>query len=95
MAGMNEDYILDAIYLLKHENPEYHESIINRFINEYDEYSVSCEGYGTDSAVSDELNKIWTEIDLDDLNSCLIDMENMDRKSAAREDPNKDTSSLK
>ena len=54
MAGMNEDYILDAIYLIKHENPEYHESIINRLINEYDEYSVSCEGDGTDSAVSDE-----------------------------------------
>ena len=33
MAGMNEDYILDAIYLLKNENPEYHESIINRLIN--------------------------------------------------------------
>ena len=38
MAGMNQDYILDAIYLLKHENPEYHEIIINRLINEYDEY---------------------------------------------------------
>ena len=25
MAGMNEDYILDAIYRLRHENPEYHE----------------------------------------------------------------------
>ena len=54
MAKMNEDYILDAIYLLKHENPEYHESIINRLINEYDEYSVTCVGDGTDSAVSDE-----------------------------------------
>ena len=56
MARMDEDYILDAIYLLRHENPEYHESIINRLISEYDEYSVSCEGDGTDSAVSDELN---------------------------------------
>ena len=95
MAGMNEDYILDAIYLLRHENLEYHESIINRLINEYDEYSVSCEGDGTDSEVSDKLNKIWTKIDLDDLNSCLIDMENMDRKPAARNDPIKDTPSLK
>ena len=60
MAGMDEEYILDAIYLLRHENTEYHESIIKRFINEYDEYSVSCEGDGTDSAVSDELNKILT-----------------------------------
>ena len=54
MAGMNEDYILDAIYLLRHENPEYHKSIINGLISEYDEYSVSCEGDGLDSAVSDE-----------------------------------------
>ena len=54
MAGMNEDYILDAIYLRIHENPEYHESIINRLISEYDEYSMSCEGDGTDSAVSDK-----------------------------------------
>ena len=64
-------------------------------INEYDEYSVSCEGYGTDSAVSDELNKILTESDLDDLNSCLIDIENMDRKPASRNDIIKDTPSLK
>ena len=33
MAVMNEDYILDAIYPLRHENTEYHESIINRLIN--------------------------------------------------------------
>ena len=46
-------------------------------------------------AVSDELNKILTESDLDDLNSCIIDMENMDRNPAAREDPIKDTPSLK
>ena len=92
---MNEDYIIDAIYLLKHENPEYHESIINRLINKYDEYSVSCEGYGTDSVVSGELNKISTESDSDDLNSCLIDMENMDRKPAAKNGPIKDTPSLK
>ena len=51
MAGMNKDEILDAIYLLRQENPEYHESIFNRLISEYDEYSVSCEGDGTDSSV--------------------------------------------
>ena len=79
MDGMNKDKIIDAIYQLKHEDEDYHEGIIGRLINEYDEYSVSCEGYGTDSAVSDELNKILTESDLDDLNSCLIDMENMDK----------------
>ena len=33
MARTNEDYILDAIYLLRNENPEYHESIINRLIS--------------------------------------------------------------
>ena len=54
MAGMNDNYILDAIYLLRHENPEYHESIINRFISEYDEFNQSCEG-DTDSAESEEL----------------------------------------
>ena len=95
MDGMNEDYILDAIYLLKHEYPDYHESIIKRLINEYDEYSVSCEGDGTDSKVSKKLNKLLTESDLDYLNSCLIDMENMDRKLAARKDPIKNTPSLK
>ena len=92
---MNEDYILDAIYLLRHENPEYHESIINRLISEYYEYSLSCEGDGTDSAVSDELNKILTEGDLDELTSCLIDMENMGRKPTAKNDPIKDTPFLK
>ena len=45
---------------------------------------MSCEVDGTDSAVSDNF---W--------DSCLIDMENMDRKPAAREDPIKDTQSLK
>ena len=30
-----------------------------------------------------------------ELNSCIIDMENMDRKPAARNDPIKDTPSLK
>ena len=45
---------------------------------------MSCEGDGTDSAVSDDF-----------LDSYLIDMENMDRKPAAREDPIKDNPSLK
>ena len=37
IAGMNEEYILDAIYMLRNENPEYHEKIINILIDEYDE----------------------------------------------------------
>ena len=45
---------------------------------------MPCEVDGTDSAVSDDF-----------LDSCLSDMENMDRKPAAREDPIKDTPSLK
>ena len=49
---MDEDYILDAIYRIRNENPEYHEGIINRLINEYDEFSQSCEG-DTDSAESE------------------------------------------
>ena len=64
-------------------------------INEYDEYIASCEGGGTDSTVSDELNKLLTESDFDDLDSCLIDMENMNKKPAARKDSIKDTPTLK
>ena len=33
---MDEEYILNAIYKLRNENPEYHEKIINIFIEEYD-----------------------------------------------------------
>ena len=61
-------------------------------IHEYDDYSASCEGDGTDSTESDELNKSLTE---SDLYICLIDMENLDKKPAARKDPIKDTPTLK
>ena len=44
MVGMKEDYIIDAINILRNENPEYHDGIINHLINEYDEFSHSCEG---------------------------------------------------
>ena len=69
MARMNKDNILDAIYQLKHEDEEYHEGIIGRLINEYNEYSASCEGDDTNSTVSDKLNKLLTESDLDVLDS--------------------------
>ena len=69
--------------------------MIERLINEYDEYSESCEGDGTDSTVSYELNKLSTESDLYDLDSCLIDMENMDKNPAASKDPIKDIPTLK
>ena len=55
---MDEEYIQNAIYMLINENPEYHEKIINILIDEYDEFSQSCEGDGTDSAASEELNRI-------------------------------------
>ena len=44
MKGMKEDYILDEINKVRNENPEYHDGIINHLINEYDEFSQSCEG---------------------------------------------------
>ena len=90
---MDEDYILDAIYILRNENPEYHESIINHLINEYDEFSQSCEG-DTDSAESEELKMLLKESELDELNSYVLNMENMDRKPAAKIDPIKETPSL-
>ena len=43
MEGMNEDYILEAIFKLRTENTEVHERIIYYFINQYDEYSQSSE----------------------------------------------------
>ena len=36
MAGMGEEYILNAIYMLRNENSEYYEKIINILIEEYD-----------------------------------------------------------
>ena len=59
MTRMEEEYILNAIYMLRNENPEYHEKIINILIKEYDEFSQSCEG-DTDSAESEELNRTAT-----------------------------------
>ena len=46
--------------MLRNENPEYHEKIINILIDEYDEFSQSCEG-DTDSSASEELKRILKE----------------------------------
>ena len=92
---MDKDKICEAVSQLKYEDEAYHESMIERLINAYDDYSASCEGDGTDSTQTDEFNKLLTESDLDDLDSCLIDMENMNKKPAARKDPIKDTPTLK
>ena len=91
-TGTNKDKILKAIHQLKHEDEAYHEGIIERLIHEYDDYSASCEGDDKDSTESDELNKLLTESDLD---ICLIDMENLDKKPAARKDSIKDTPTLR
>ena len=66
--------------------------MIERLIHEYDDYSASCEGDGTDSTKTDEFNKLLTE---SDLYICLIDMENLDKKPAEMKDPIKDTPTLK
>ena len=96
---MKGDYILDAIYILRNENPEYHEGIINHLINEYDEFGQSCEGYAY-SAELEELKSLFKEIELDwagqldELNSYVIKMKNIDRKPAAKINPIKETPSL-
>ena len=54
---MDEEYILNVIYMLRNKNPEYHEKIINILIDEYDEFSQSCEG-DMDSAASEEIKRI-------------------------------------
>ena len=66
--------------------------MIERLIHEYDDYSLSCEGDGTDSTDSDEFKKMLSESDFD---ICLLDMEILDKKPAARKDPIKDTPTLK
>ena len=43
MKGMKEAYILEAINKLRNENPEYHDSIIDYLINQYDEFIRSSE----------------------------------------------------
>ena len=35
MKGMKEDYILYAIHILRNENPEYHDGIINHLVEEF------------------------------------------------------------
>ena len=57
MVGMKEDYILDAIKILRNENQEYNEGKINHLINEYDEFSQSCVG-DADSSESEELKRL-------------------------------------
>ena len=62
-------------------------------IDEYGKFSQSCEG-DTDSAASEEIRRILKENELDKLDSYLLNMENMDRKPAAKIDTIKDNPSL-
>ena len=52
MEGMNEDYILEAVFKLRTENTEVHKRIIDYFVNQYDEYTQSSEdGWETASNI--------------------------------------------
>ena len=62
---MDKDKIREAVSQLKYEDEAYHERMISMLIHEYDDYSSSCEGDGTDSTDSDEFKKLLTESDLD------------------------------
>ena len=60
---MDKDKIREALSQLKYEDEAYHEPMIARLIHEYDNYSSSCEGDGTDSTDSDVFKKLLTESD--------------------------------
>ena len=89
---MDKYKIYEAVSQLKYEDEAYHERMIAMLIHEYDDYSSSCEGDGTDSTDSDEFKTLLTESDLD---ICLADMENLYKKPAERKDPIKYTPTLK
>ena len=56
---MDKDKILEAVSQLKYEDEAYHERMIGRLIHEYYDYSLSCEGSGTDSTDSDKSKKLF------------------------------------
>ena len=64
MDGMDKGKIRESVSQLKYEDEAYHERMIEMLIHEYDDYSLSCEGDGTDSTDSDEFKKMLTESDL-------------------------------
>ena len=75
MDGMDKDKIGEAVSQLEYEDESYHERMIATLIHEYDDYSSSCEGDGTDSTDSDESKILLIESDLD---ICLAYIENLD-----------------
>ena len=80
MEGMNEGYILEAIFKLRTENTEVYDRIIEYFTNQYDEYSQSSEDDVSEGVkyFSKEMEYEWAE-----------QLENMDSKPAATVDPMK------
>ena len=46
---MDKDKIRETVPQQKYEDEAYHERMIAMLIHEYDDYSSSCEGDGTDS----------------------------------------------
>ena len=78
MEGINEDYILEAIFKLRTENTEVHDRIIEYFTNQYDEYSQSSEHDVSEGVkyFSKEMEYEWAE-----------QLENMDSKPAATAEP--------
>ena len=79
---MDKEKIHEAVSQLKYEDEAYHERMIAMLIHEYDDYSSSCEGDGTDSTDSDEFQKFLRESE-------------SDKNPSARKDPIKDTPTLK
>ena len=75
MEGMNEDFILEAIFKLRSENTEVHDRIIDYFINQYNEYSQSSEDDVSEGVkdFSKEMEYEWAE-----------QLENMDSKPVAK-----------
>ena len=57
---MEKEKNCEAVSQLKYEDEAYHERMIARLIHEYDDYSSSCEGDGTDSKDSDKFKKFLT-----------------------------------
>ena len=85
MVRMDKDKIREAVSQLKYEYEAYHERMIAGLIHEYDDYSLSCEGDGTDSTDSDKIS----------FNKLLLTKSDLDKKPAARKDPIKYTPTLK
>ena len=86
MIGKDKDMILEAVSLLKHVDEEDHARTLERLIHKYDEHGDTFELL--DSIESDKFKKELKDIDMD---TCIIENENLDRKPAAKVKPIKNT----